>query len=268
MTLKTISPTITPITELFRTRWAAGLVTPAWILATFSLAFAGGYPPCILPDNGTGTVTLPDPDCSYVSPDDFHNIVNGLPPGSTILITAVYRDFVCQEPGIPQELCNSPGGSLGGEVETFDAILDMEMVGMGDLEGFVRSIDVPISCVVEAGPRVPGDPVQSFPTELVQLQGAIYGDLDFDILAIRAGRNYGLNSPGHTTLTRENGVGDDFLVDSYFDVLYEIDFQGASGSVLAGMGGTTQGAVRMVSAGPGPVATTPESWGRIKSIYR
>ena len=102
--------------------------------------------------------------------------------------------------------------------------------------------------LAENAPRTPGNAVQDFDNEMVQLQGGLFGDPDFDILAIRAGRNFGLPSPGHTTLTRLGPPGSDFQVDSFFDIFYEIDFQGAPGSILEGFSGTTQDTVRIYTS--------------------
>jgi len=41
-------------------------------------------PPCVVPDNGGGTVTLPPAGCNYLSPSDVHEIINGLPAGTTV----------------------------------------------------------------------------------------------------------------------------------------------------------------------------------------
>jgi len=221
---------------------------------------------CTLPNNG-GTVVLPDPACPMVTTDDFFQIVNGLPAGTGIVIPAIMMDYICEQEGVPQEFCNSPGGALGGETQFFEATLQMHMEGTGALEGFNRLIHLPISAISETGPRNPGDAVQDFDNEMVQLHGDIFGDPDFDILAIRAGRNFGLPSPGQTTLTRLGPPGSNFAVDSFFDIFYEIDFQGAPGSVLEGFAGTTQGIVRMVSSGD-PVSIESKTWGTVKSIFR
>ena len=57
------------------------------------------------------------------------------------------------------------------------------------------------------------------------------------MLRIQAGQSFGLPSPGHTTLTRL--PGGDFNVDSFFDITYQIEFQGSPGGILAGMSGAT-----------------------------
>ncbi len=197
---------------------------------------------CEVPDNGTGTVDLPPPGCGYVSPDDLHIMIGNLPAGTEIHVAAEHAKFFNE--------VRFPGGSLGGEVEQFQSFLFMQMTGTGDLAGFARTMAIPIACEVHTGPRSPGDPVQTFPNEMVQLQGQLFGDPDFDFIQIVAGSSFGLPSPGQTTLTQlPNG---NFNVDSFFDIAYRIEFQGAPGSILEGFGGPTEGTVRMQGGEPAP----------------
>jgi len=87
---------------------------------------------------------------------------------------------------------------------------------------------------------------------MVQLQGSLPGgDPDFASLQIVAGSGFdpGLASPGHTTLTRQGPPGSHFVVDSFFDISYRIDFVGTAGGVLDGASGSSQGQIRMVAQG-------------------
>ncbi|MCP4657499.1 MAG: hypothetical protein GY856_19005, partial [bacterium] len=59
----------------------------------------------------------------------------------------------------------------------------------------------------------------------------------FELLEITAGEDFGLPSPGHTTLTYQEDT-DSYVVDSFFDVNYRIHFVGTSGSALEGYEGT------------------------------
>ena len=130
-------------------------------------------------------------------------------------------------------MCEAPGGGLGGDGQCFSATLDFVVTGTGDLAGFNRVMTIPVAAEAHTGPRNPGDPVQTFATDMFRLQGAIFGDPDFDVLTFTFGSDFGLPSPGSTTLT-ELPSGD-FAVDSFFDITYQIEFQGAPGSVLEGL---------------------------------
>lgn len=211
---------------------------------------------CIEPDNTTGTVDLP-PNCDYLGS---MVISTGLPVGTEILIEARLTDY--------NNASEVPGGGLGGHTQTYEALVEMQMSGTGVLIGFNRTIFVPVDAISESAPRVPGDAVQDFPTEMVQLQGSIFGDPDFDILTLRAGSGFGLPSPGHTTLTRLGPPGSDFEVESFFDVFYEIDFQGAPGSILDGFAGTTQNDDRFAICRDQPTQSENTTWGSVKSLYR
>jgi hypothetical protein len=135
------------------------------------------------------------------------------------------------------------GGSLGGEVETGQARATLQVNGTGTLAGFNRVIVLPVDINIHTAPRTEGADHQSFDTEMVAMVGQLFGDPDFDLLRISAGSQFGMPSPGQTTLTR---LGDgNFHVDSFFDIDYQIEFQGAPGSVLEGLGGTTHGQLRL-----------------------
>ncbi|MBU2692763.1 MAG: hypothetical protein KJ970_17740 [Candidatus Eisenbacteria bacterium] len=186
---------------------------------------------CIAPDNGAGTIDFP-PDCPYLGPDPMM-IISGLPAGTTIELAGPMENFF--------NVVNIPGGTLGGEICTFNAQLTWDLTGTGSLAGFTRHIIMPVEGEIHIGPRTSGDPVQLFPADLFRLTGQVFGDPDFDLLQLTAGTDYGLPSPGHTTLSRlDDG---NFAVDSFFDITYQIDFAGAPGSMLDGLSGSTIGTV-------------------------
>ncbi len=224
---------------------SASLIFLSILLSTISfnpnLAFAGVSPLCVAPNNG-GTTQMTN--CNYTnSPDSRFEIINGLPPGNSILSDGIILDWLNE--------INMPGSLLGGDIEKGDPKLNLSMQGVGFL--FNRHVNMPTVIQMHTGPRIPGDPVQMYGTDMFFLQGTLPpGDPDFDLLRITAGTNFGMPSPGHTTLTLR-GDGN-WNVDSFFDIDYRIDFVGSPGGSLAGMSGSTTGTIRMQ-------ATTPDTDG-------
>jgi len=212
-------------------------------------------------------VTLPPIGCEYTSPDEVFEIIEGLPPGTTIEMDGILEDFLCCPQGC--EMCSMPldpgeceteGGSLGGHGHCFEATLDLTVHGTGELQGFNRHLAVPVFGEVHTGPRDPGDPVQTFPADFYRLQGELFGDPDFCEFIITGGTDFGLPGPGQTTLTRlPTG---DFAVDSFFDITYQIEFEGCPDSQLADYAGTTTATIRMETGGiplpPGCTGPCPE----------
>lgn len=211
------------------------------LLAAPSLA----QPPCVVPNNGAGTVTLPPDGCEYLSPTQVHMIIDGLPPGTTVILKPIHADFICRQTGQCGNGTTTGSGSLGGEVERAQSNLVLEMSGTGILTGFNRTITVPARFETHTAPRKLGAPVQSFATVMWSIEGEITGDPDFAHLRIEAGQGFGLPSPGVTTLTRQSNGS--FVVDSQFNIHYRITFEGDPNGKLGGFGGVTEGTVDMVA---------------------
>jgi hypothetical protein len=192
-----------------------------------------------------------------------HKIIDGLPAGTTIELAAVHKDFVCAAGNAVCSFATAPGdceeagGMLGGEKECATSNLSLNLNGTGMLAGFVRNISIPIGFETHTAPRMPFAPVQDFDTEMFRLFGQITnpgsGDPDFDLLRIVGGTDFGLPSPGHTTLAQS---GPNWAVDSFFDITYRIDFVGRPGGALSGMSGSTTGTIRM-GAGDGGCIHAP-----------
>jgi len=219
-------------------------------LAILGFAATATGAPCVVADNG-GTAELPPAGCLYESPADVFVISDGLPAGTTIEMAAIYKDFICGDgismasctAALPPATCEGAGGSLGGNVGCYSSVLELDISGTGTLAGFSRFITVPIFTEVNTEARTPGNSFQSFDTEMVQFTGQIFGDPDFCVFQFFAGSANALPSPGHTILTEF--PGGNWNVDSFFDITYQIAFQGCPGSSLEGFAGISGGTIHM-----------------------
>jgi hypothetical protein len=209
---------------------------------------------CIVPNVG-GTAELPPTvgGCEYIPPlgDVMQILPPAVPGGSSIDIDPVLF-------GPPINITEVVGGSLGGHIQTYDALLSMQIQGMGGpLAILNRFINLQVSVVTESGPRNPGDAVQTFPTEMISLSGNLFGDPDFATFSIKAGIGQAMPpAPGATQLTRQGAAGSPFAIESFFDITYEIDFDGQPGSLLQGMSGPTVGTIRLQIGNPVPEPAT------------
>ncbi|MCD4748595.1 MAG: hypothetical protein K8R59_04400 [Thermoanaerobaculales bacterium] len=236
--------------------WRGSRLNSAWFIPLILLLMTGLAlaTPCVVPDNGAGTATLPPLGCDYTSQTDVYEIIDGLPPGTTIELDGPLGQFlcdggsgVCSFPLAPGE-CEAPGGTLGGDSHCYSGALDLNVTGTGDLAGFNRVISIPFGAETHTAPRIPGNPVQTFSTDMFRLYGELFGDPDFCELRFIFGSDYGLPGPGQTTLT-ELASGD-FAVDSFFDITYQIQFIGCPGSVLEGYAGTTTATINIQTEPP------------------
>lgn len=230
------------------------------VVAATAMAATAGATVCVVGPNAD----LP-PSCfgggGYLSPNDVHMIINGLPPGTTIELGAEHRDFF----NITRTI---PGGTLGGEQENFNSALTLHLTGTGAAAGYNSFKSMQTTDQTSIAPRNPVAPVQSFNTEMNGIQGQLPpGDPDFDLLRITAGSAFGMPSPGHTTLTQI--APNQWNVDSFFDITYRIDFIGHPGGPFGGMSGSTTGTIRMQageSAVPEPASFCLIAFGALGTI--
>ena len=184
----------------------------------------------------------------YLSPNDVHHILMGLPPGNEILIGAEHLDFF--------NISRAPDGT-GGEIENFNSALFLHMQTSGpDLPPYNRFLTMQTQDQTHVfADTNPTPNIRSHPTDFLGLQGQLPpGDPDFDLLRVTAGSAFSMPSPGHTTLARL--PGGNWNVDSFFDIEYRIDFTGAPGGPFSGMSGSTTGTIRMQLGEPIPEPTT------------
>jgi hypothetical protein len=192
---------------------------------------------CLAPDNERETVELPSGGCAYRAVDAFiwFRNANGSLVGDVTL----------------GNFARVATGDVNGDKTELTADVTLDLTGTGDFEGFHRAVSMPIQFEVHTAPRMPGDLVQSFDTDMFRFQGQITGDPDFDLLRIIAGTGFGLPSPGHTTLRKLGTEQQEYYVDSFFDITYRIDFVGAPGGAVAGRSGSTIGTIRMQTQASG-----------------
>jgi hypothetical protein len=171
-----------------------------------------------------------------------------MPSGSPVLVDIEI---------VPLSLVSSvPGGPLGGEVQTWDARLGLDLTGAGFFTGYSRSLSILGAVETATAPVSAGSNPQHFETDFTQLLAQLTpGDPDFDLLRISAGTAFGMPSPGHTTLTHAGGTN--WAVDAYFDIMYRIDFVGAPGGPFAGMSGSTPDRQRFLNGDHPTLASPP-----------
>jgi hypothetical protein len=228
----------------------------------------------IVPDNGFGTANMPIL-ADYVSQTPMQ-MINGV-IGGVININAILET--------PTVYAEQPGGTLGGTKSAGggSGMFTWQMQGTGAFAAYTRTLTFPVKpgpgvvsfvdpafnvtgadFEVHAAPRTLNAPFQSFDTDMFQLFGQrtnpADADPDFDLLRVTAGTNFGMPSPGHTNVLQ---LGPNWLVDSFFDLTYRIDFVGKAGGQFGGMSGSTTGTVRISlgeSLAPVPELTSCLVW--------
>ena len=219
---------------------------PVVLCALLSVSPGNVAATCDVEDDGSGTVVLPPAGCGYMSATDFHMVINGLPPGTEIVMEPIHSMVVC---GKCEIACGSqPGGTLAGEIETACTIARLRMHGnpTGIIPEFRKTIDMRVTIETHTAPRTPNTSPQTFNTVMYKFDGALdplANDPVFSSLSITAGTGNGFPSPGTTTLTQL--PGGDWTADSTFSINYELTFVGASGGPLDGFSGTTTGTIQM-----------------------
>ena len=248
------------------------------LMLTLPALSALAQAPCVLVDNGSGTVDLPPEGCGYLTPTEVHELIDAseLPPGTTIEFDIDHRNFVCSQGSggptgyggscsvvVDPVTCEGPGPVAGTVVECFSSDAVINLTGTGALAGYSEQLTLPTFTEVVSN-RGPGDPTSSFDTEMVALSANLPpgGSANFCQLIILGGTdNTGVPSLGHVDLTPLPGSR--FQVDSFFDVSYSIIYQGCPGSILDCLSGVSeQGSVRMQAVGLPPIPTLSQ-WGLI-----
>ena len=127
------------------------VMAPCALILVAGTAAAQNRSFCAAVDDGTGTAELPPHGCGYVSPMEMFQIIDGLPPGTTIELPPFLHNFLCLTTP-----CGQPGGGLGGERELFEATMRWELRGTGALAGWTRTLWLPLSLETHSAPRTPG----------------------------------------------------------------------------------------------------------------
>jgi type VI protein secretion system component Hcp len=194
--------------------------------------------PCVVPDQGIGTVPVFDPNCVYSASD--RNV-------AALDDILVVRQLESASPQLFRD-------AMGGRQEKFDGKITIqfrpnETQPARFLQFELKEVLVSGFTTSQSGGGGTERPMESLSLNFTKIEFRLPpGDPDFDLLRITAGSDFGLPSPGHTTLTQL--PGGNWNVDSFFDITYRIDFAGTPGGVLGGRSGSTTGTIRMMSGNP------------------
>ena len=114
-----------------------------------------------------------------MSPLDVHEIIDGLPVGTTIELAIEHKFFFCNNGAragaatthpypsscsvdIAPGECEGDDPVTGGKIDCFESEAEITMQGTGTLAGFSRTLTVPLFTEIATAPRTPGDLVQEF----------------------------------------------------------------------------------------------------------
>lgn len=196
----------------------------------------------VTPDSN-GWVCLPPVDAEYVAllVKMFHSL-----PDPSWKANVKHQRFInsCKQ---------VQGGSLGGDVETFDSdvavTVDRADGAATANEGL--TVHIPVRSITHTSKQDPGARRQTLQTTMWNLEGRIENQGGWKYFAVTAGDENGLPSPGETTLTRlENG---NVAVESFFKIRYRVEYIGAEDGPYAGLQGSGEGEtmMRLQAAGGG-----------------
>lgn len=199
--------------------------------------------PVVVPPDASGWVCLPPVEAEYVAylVKMFHSL-----PDPSWKANVKHQRFVnsCKQ---------EPGGSLGGDVETFDSDV---AVTVTKADGSVAAeegltVHIPVRSITHTSKQDPGAKRQTLQTAMWNLEGRIENQGGWKYFAVIAGEENGLPSPGETTLTRlEDG---NVAVESFFKIRYRVEYLGAEDGPYAGLQGSGEGEtmMRLQAAGGG-----------------
>lgn len=205
-------------------------------------AIAQSTAQCIINATANG-VEMPAPGCGYISFSTVHELLDDPQvPGSVKAYLLIHHhQWICEQG------CSQPGGPLGGSLEVFNSILDIEIQGAGPWAGYVGNVTLESPTVTATGPRDPFAPHQDFPNMMVSLNAEGFGLGDLDYIRITAGTDNGFMSDGWTSVHQ---VGpNQYQVDSQFNIEYGIEMMGNPFGPLAGLEGASMGMVDMMVTG-------------------
>jgi hypothetical protein len=181
---------------------------------------------CGAADNGLGTADW-TPFCGWIGKTEQLLYDGG---AGTFLIGRLTRTP-------PGGLAIAAGGPYGGQHTNDNEGARLEIAGEGALAGYLRNVTMSMATQHDLGPIMTGGLFQGRISEGTSLFAQLpAGDPDFDLLRLTGGTGFAMASAGHTSLLR---AGPNWLVDSFFDITYRVDFVGHAPSPLAGHAGST-----------------------------